>query len=90
MDIARVDLSCGGGFGAAATQDCGLSTLQGRWARAAGVSLCALLPAAFWCAVIWIVGHGLGNAPDGAALAAIGTLIAAFLTVISSALMSRH
>ncbi|MFX9004282.1 hypothetical protein ABTN42_22405, partial [Acinetobacter baumannii] len=54
-----------------------------------GVAICSLLPAVFWCGVIWLTAPLTGFHPSPSGLAAIGSTIALFLTLISSALLAR-
>ena len=90
MDIAAVDVSCDTAARAASPVRSLSGSYKGRCGSAAGVCICALVPAAFWCAVIWGIGHALGTVPNAATMATIGTVTAAFLTVIASAVMSNY
>lgn len=55
-----------------------------------GISLAALLPAAFWTGVIALISHALGMALSGATLAIIAGAIAMFLAIICSAVMANN
>lgn len=54
----------------------------------AGVAICSLIPALFWCGVIWLAAPWMGLHPTPSGLAAIGSTIALFLTLISSVLLA--
>lgn len=54
-----------------------------------GIAICSLVPAAFWCGVIWLAAPYFGYHPSASGLAAIGSTIALFLTLVSSALLAR-
>lgn len=90
MDIAEVDLSCDAGLRTVASVRSSAGLHKDPVTSAAGIIICAIVPAIFWCAVIWWVGHALGKAPNAATMATIGTTIATFLTVIGSAVLSGH
>ena len=53
-----------------------------------GIAICAIVPALFWCGLIWYAGSYLGLVPGALILATIGAGIALFLSVIASAVMS--
>jgi hypothetical protein len=53
---------------------------------ATGLCVAAFLPALFWTALVWAVGHGLGVTMSGATLATVGFGVAAFLTIVCSAM----
>ena len=54
-----------------------------------GVAICSLFPALFWCGVIWFIAPLAGLHPSAPGLAAIGSTIALFLIIISSAILAR-
>jgi hypothetical protein len=56
------------------------------WDVALGLGLAAFLPALFWVGLVWAVCSGVGVAISGATLATIGFSVAAFLTVVCSAM----
>ena len=55
-----------------------------------GISLAALLPAAFWTGTIAAVSHALGMTLSGATLAMIAGGIAMFLAIVCSAVMANN
>lgn len=53
-----------------------------------GIGIVSILPALFWVAAIWFIGRLFGFEISATMLAIAGTVIAAFLGVICSALLA--
>jgi len=61
----------------------------GHWLVLIGVAICSIVPAAFWCGLIWLVGKSIGMPPSTATLLAVGSCIAAFLTIVTSVVLAN-
>jgi len=65
-------------------------TADDRRAVALGISVCAILPAVFWCAAIWCFGHVIGWPPSPLTLLTIAASIMTFLTIVASSVMAAR
>jgi len=54
-----------------------------------GVAISSIVPALFWCVVIWRVGTSFGMAPGIQFLLAIGLAITAFLAFVTGAVLVK-
>jgi hypothetical protein len=58
--------------------------------KVAGLAIATLVPALFWTAAVWGVGHTVGVEISTSTLVTIATAITAFLSVICSAMLARE
>jgi hypothetical protein len=57
-------------------------------AKLAGLAIATLVPALFWTATVWGIGHAFGVEISTRALITIAAAITAFLSVICSAMLA--